>query len=152
MIPSVAPALPDLAPAPLGFRMRNATWDSINPNRPARLTRSTYSAPAPALYYTAGTAFCMVLFVIWHIGFWATREPRQGPRREWRGPGNCGSVPSGYLASFSSWIYIERGTLIWRASDSPSASSAPQAALTFSCGSCYCRMAIAYFLSPVGAI
>ena len=29
--------------------------------------------------------------------FWATREPRQGLRREWRGPGNCGSVPSGLL-------------------------------------------------------
>ena len=29
--------------------------------------------------------------------FWATREPLQGPRREWRGPGNCGLVPSGYF-------------------------------------------------------
>ena len=29
--------------------------------------------------------------------FWATREPRQSPRREWRGLGNCGSVPSGYF-------------------------------------------------------
>ena len=37
------------------------------------------------------------LLIVWGVGFWATREPRQGPRREWRGPGNCGSVPSGLL-------------------------------------------------------
>ena len=37
------------------------------------------------------------MLIIWVVGFWATREPRQGPRREWRGPGNCGSVPSGYF-------------------------------------------------------
>ena len=30
-------------------------------------------------------------------GFWATKEPRQGPRSDWRGPENRGSVPSGLL-------------------------------------------------------
>ena len=33
----------------------------------------------------------------WVVGFWATKEPRQGPRHDWRGTGNLGSVPSGLL-------------------------------------------------------
>ena len=35
------------------------------------------------------------MLIVWVVGFWATRE--QGPRRDWRGPGNCGSFPSGLL-------------------------------------------------------
>ena len=37
------------------------------------------------------------MLIVCGVGFWAAREPRQGPRREWRGPGNCGSVPSGHF-------------------------------------------------------
>ena len=37
------------------------------------------------------------MLIVWVVGFWATKEPRQGPRSDWRGPGNRASVPSGLL-------------------------------------------------------
>ena len=47
--------------------------------------------------------------IVWVVVYWATKEPRQGPRNDWCGPGNRGSVSSGLLRC-SAVGFISSGT------------------------------------------
>jgi len=65
------------------------------------------------------------MLVIWGVGFLGD-EGNHAKARAASGMGQEFVVQSqAGTSSFSSWIFIEWDTLIWRVSDSPSASSAP---------------------------